>query len=273
MKMMNKKVAFFDIDGTLTSEIDGSIPHDTKEAIRRARENGHLMFINTGRCMDYVEERFREIGFDGYVCGCGTNIFCNNNGKLEELLHVEQSHQVVSEILTHARNFSLDLLFESKKEVRFDTKRPLVTPGGIRQYNTFINCNCDMSHDPECDDFTCDKFVVWFDNINDLAEFRTVSDKYFTCIDRGGVFREFVPHGYSKATGIQFILDHFGLPLENAYALGDSNNDLSMLTYVKHSIAMGNSFPVSLFDQVAYVTAKSSKNGIGQALKHFGFYA
>lgn len=270
---MKRKVAFFDIDGTLTSEIDGSVPQSTKDAIRRARQNGHLMFINTGRCMQNVEERFREVGFDGYVCGCGTNIYCMENDKMTEKLYIEQSHNVVSAILNHARSFSLDLLFESKKEVRFDTKRPLITAGGIRQYNAFINRNYDMSHDPEAEDFTCDKFVVWFHDINDLAAFRKVSDQYFNCIDRGGNFREFVPHGYSKATGIQFIIDQYGLSLDDAYALGDSNNDLPMLTYVTHSIAMGNASPASLFDKVSYVTAKSSENGISQALEHFGFYA
>ncbi len=270
---MNRKIAFFDIDGTLTSEIDGSVPQNTKEAIRKAREKGHLMFINTGRCMQNVEERFREIGFDGYICGCGTNIYCLENERLTEKLYVGQSHEVISEILYHARNFSLDLLFESKKEVRFDTKRHLITAGGIRQYQAFVNRNYDMSHDPEAEDFTSDKFVVWFHDINDLAAFRMISDKHFSCIDRGGNFREFVPHGYSKATGIQFILDQYGLSVDDAYALGDSNNDLPMLTYAKHSIAMGNSYPASLFDKVEYVTAKSSENGIGQALEHFGFYA
>lgn len=270
---MNRKAAFFDIDGTLTSEIDGSVAQNTKEAIRKARENGHLMFINTGRCMQNVEERFREVGFDGYVCGCGTNIYCTENNKLTEVLYIEQPHHVVSEILNHARNFSLDLLFESKKEVRFDAKRPLITAGGIRQYNAFVNRSYDMSHDPEAEDFTCDKFVVWFDDINDLTDFRKVSDKYFCCIDRGGNFREFVPHGYSKATGIQFIIDRYGLSLDDTYAFGDSNNDLPMLTYVKHSIAMGNSSPESLFKKVSYITAKASQNGIGQALEHFGFYA
>ena len=43
-----KKIAFFDIDGTLTSEIDGSIPESAVYAIRAARANGNLMFINTG---------------------------------------------------------------------------------------------------------------------------------------------------------------------------------------------------------------------------------
>jgi hypothetical protein len=128
-----------------------------------------------------------------------------------------------------------------------------------------------MARDLEDESFTCDKFVVWFDDISDEREFRRVSDKYFECIDRGGSFREFVPLGYSKATGIQYVLDLYGIPKENTYALGDSTNDLPMLNYVSHSIAMGNSYPESLFGQVSYVTAKSSQNGIEQALRHYGF--
>lgn len=268
---MERKIAFFDIDGTLTSELDGSVPQSTKEAIRAARNNNHLMFINTGRCMQNVEERFLEIGFDGVISGCGTNIYCTENGVFQEKLYEEQSHETVLEILEHSRQFKLDILFESKKEVRFDTVKPFVTEGGIRQYKAFVRRNYDMSHEPEAEDFTCDKFVVWFDSIKDLEAFRRVSDKHFTCIDRGGNFREFVPHGYSKATGIQWILNYYDLPLDSSYAFGDSNNDLPMLTYVKNSIAMGNSTPASLFSQVSYVTAKSSENGIRQALKHFSF--
>ena len=49
-----KKIAFFDIDGTLTSEIDGEIPASAIDAIRAARAAGHLMFINTGRCFQNV---------------------------------------------------------------------------------------------------------------------------------------------------------------------------------------------------------------------------
>ena len=89
-----KKIAFFDIDGTLTSEIDGSIPVSAIEAIRAARANGNLMFINTGRCFQNVEERFRSIGFDGLVCGCGTNIYCEDR----EILHVSQTHDVTMEL-------------------------------------------------------------------------------------------------------------------------------------------------------------------------------
>ena len=98
-----KKIAFFDIDGTLTSEIDGSIPVSAIEAIRAARANGNLMFINTGRCFQNVEERFRSIGFDGLVCGCGTNIYCEDR----EILHVSQTHDVTMELLKAAQVFAI----------------------------------------------------------------------------------------------------------------------------------------------------------------------
>lgn len=92
-------MTFFDIDGTLTSEIDGSIPLSTKESIKKSRENGHLMFINTGRCLHTIEKRFLDIGFDGVICSCGTNIYCNKNGIFHELLYVSQTHDVTSKIL------------------------------------------------------------------------------------------------------------------------------------------------------------------------------
>ena len=271
MIIMERKIAFFDIDGTLTSELDGSILPSTKTAIKKARENGHIMFINSGRCMQNIEKRFLEIGFDGIISGCGTNIYCKENGTFKELLYVSQSHAVTYEILTHARKFDLDLLFESKNYVRFDTQRPLLTEGGIRHYNAFLGRNYDMSQNPEDEHFTCDKFVVWFTNIEDLPAFRQVSDQYFECIDRGGNFREFVPTGYSKATGIQFVLDHYQISIKNSYSFGDSNNDLPMLNYTKYSIAMGNAIPPSLCNQVTYVSAKSSQNGIRQALEYYGF--
>lgn len=128
-----------------------------------------------------------------------------------------------------------------------------------------------MTDDLENPNFFSDKFVIWYEHPEQLEAFRKVSDKYFDCIDRGGTFREFVPYGFSKATGMQYVLDYYHLSIEDTYAFGDSNNDLAMLQYVKNSIAMGNSNPTSLFDLVTYVTTKASEGGIANALKHFNF--
>lgn len=260
-----KKIVFFDIDGTLTSELDASIPASTVSAIRKARTNGHLMFINTGRCFPDLELRFREIGFDGYICGCGTNIYCNN----KEIFYVHQSHETIMKILTRARETDVDILFESKNGYAFDLSRPLKHPNANQLYKEFLHKKYDMTVSPDIKGFISDKFVIWFQSLEQLSAFRKISDPHFDCIDRGGHFREFVPLGYSKATGVQYILDHFHIERKDAYAFGDSNNDLAMLTYVPNSIAMGNSSPHSLFKQVSYVTAKASEDGIANALKHF----
>lgn len=262
-----QKIAFFDIDGTLTSEIDGSIPESARDAIRLARAKGNLMFINTGRCFQNVEKRFRDVGFDGYICGCGTNIYCDG----KDVLYSPRTHEVIMKILKIARETDIDILFESRAQVCFDLSRPLKHPSAIRQYNAFVDRNYKMPEDLDHPNFFCDKFVIWYEKEDQLSAFRKVSDPYFECIDRGGTFREFIPLGYSKATGIQFVLDHYQLSKDVAYAFGDSNNDLSMLSYLPNSVAMGNASPASLFDQVSFVTKKASEGGIAHALSQLGF--
>ena len=231
-----KKIAFFDIDGTLTSEIDGSIPQSAITAIRKARANGNLMFLNTGRCIQNVEPRFQEVGFDGFVCGCGTDIYCGG----KNLLHVTQSHEITMELLKAARDTNVDIVFESSTAVAYDPVRPVIHPDAVAQYDAFVKRGYTMPTDLESPDFICDKFVIWFQDKEQLQAFRKISDVHFNCIDRGGTFREFVPHGYSKATGIQFVLDHYNLSKEDAYAFGDSNNDLPMLSYLP---SLWNIFP------------------------------
>ncbi len=262
-----RKIAFFDIDGTLTSEIDGSIPESAIAAIQTARAHGNLMFLNTGRCFQNVEPRFLEVGFDGYVCGCGTNIYCDK----KEVFYISQNHETTMEILKAAQSADIDIAFESKREVCFDLSRPIRHKDAVRQLKTYQSLNYDMPTDLLQSSFACDKFVIWYEHSEQLEQFRKVSDLYFDCIDRGGTFREFVPHGYSKATGIQFVLDYYGIEKENAFAFGDSNNDLPMLSYLPNSVAMGNASPRSLFDQVSYVTTNASKDGIKLALEHFNF--
>ena len=97
--------------------------------------------------------------------------------------------------------------------------------------------------------------------------FRREIGKYFEIIDRGNGFYENVPLGFSKATAIDIILEKLGIPLENAYAIGDSANDLPMLRAVPNSIAMGGA--ETIYPYVSYITTSLMENGIYNALSHF----
>ncbi len=59
------------------------------------------------------------------------------------------------------------------------------------------------------------------------------------------------------------------IPHENTFAFGDSANDLEMLAYVAHSIAMGNGTD-KVKNTAEYVTRSVDEDGILHGLKHYG---
>ena len=93
--------------------------------------------------------------------------------------------------------------------------------------------------------------------------------KDYTIIHRGGDFMEIVPKGYNKATGIREICKILGVAHEDTYSFGDSTNDLDMLEYTAHSIAMGDGMQQAK-DAAEYVTTALWEDGIYQGCKHYG---
>ena len=91
----------------------------------------------------------------------------------------------------------------------------------------------------------------------------------FDFIVRGDGFCEMTVKGFSKGTGIEKVLEYHNIPIDNAYAIGDSMNDLPMLTAVPNSIVMGNGSE-ELKKSASFVTKDLLDNGIEYALKHFG---
>lgn len=61
------KSAVFDVDGTLLSEITGQIPESALKAVQKAREKGHLAFINSGRVSCLLDPVRKLIAMDGYL--------------------------------------------------------------------------------------------------------------------------------------------------------------------------------------------------------------
>ena len=66
---MEKKIVFFDIDGTIIDNDTHKIPESTREAIGKMRRNGHIAVVNTGRTWVSIDQELKEMEFDGYICG------------------------------------------------------------------------------------------------------------------------------------------------------------------------------------------------------------
>ena len=72
------KILFIDVDGTLV-DYDNNIPQSAVEAIKIARNNGHKVYICTGRSKSEVYQELWDIGLDGMIGGNGSYVEDNNN--------------------------------------------------------------------------------------------------------------------------------------------------------------------------------------------------
>lgn len=260
-----RKMLFFDIDGTLiTDDNRKHFPESAKKAIKEARNKGHLAFINTGRVYVNIEDSIKCAGFDGYVCGCGTNIIVHD----KELLHNKLTKEMCREIAVKCREYKMMAIFEHRDHTAYDKAVEGNLHSNILAY--FKSMNRKLIDDIYDEEFIFDKFAFWYEKDNDrIVDFIDYLKRDFTCIDRGNYFYEIVPKGFSKATGIEYLCRHFGIPLGNVYVFGDSNNDIDMLKYAPNSIAMG-----VCSEEVAkiasYRTTDVEENGIYNAMKYFG---
>jgi Cof subfamily protein (haloacid dehalogenase superfamily) len=260
---MNKRIVFFDIDGTLIDDDTHLIPESAVDAIHKAQKNGHILIINTGRPNIALDQSLKDIGFDGYICACGTYIEYNG----EVIFHASMKEKERKDVLSKIFEYDLEGVVEGPEGIFF-------TKGGTHRFHR-VSYEYYKQHKFPIYTFTngdivpFDKFIVLHRDDQDIRPFKEFAQKEYTIIQRDTTFLELVPKAYSKATGIQFLLDYLNIPLEQTISIGDSTNDLPMLSYTKESVAMGNANPV-LFDSVTYITTDINEDGIANALKHFG---
>lgn len=263
---MPKKIMFFDIDGTLMSDDPSHfVPESTKEALRLARKAGHLLYVNTGRPVVNVDADVRVLGFDGYVCGCGTYVECGGT----ELFYQTVPADVCRKMVELVRSCNASPLYEHRDGFFFDPQtRMLKIIAEVQEIFRMQAKNIWRS--TEDADFAFDKFIIGYDEQTDLEAFKAGIAPYFAFIDRGWGFAELAPLTCSKATGMERVLSHHGLTKQDAYAIGDSLNDLPMFEAAGTSIAMGNG--EKLIPYADYVTDDFRADGIYKAMERFGFF-
>lgn len=261
---MKRAALFFDIDGTILSEITKEIPQSAFEAMREAKRAGHLLFINTGRTWCSIPAKIRQFPFDGFLCGCGTYLTYQD----EVLFSSSISRERGLEIIDKMRECRLDGILEGTEDIylsermsRFDRLE------SSRRY--FRNEGLGIENSIEKGDFIYDKLFIYADEKSDRDGFFEFVKDDIEPIDRGEDTYECTQKGFSKGTACDFILKKFGMELEQAYVFGDSTNDISMFEYAKHTIAMG-AHAAELEPYTEYVTAKVEEDGIAQAIRHYG---
>lgn len=253
---------FFDIDGTLW-DMDNIIPESTKEALRLLKENGHQIFICSGRTRVFIQnEELLALGFDGILCGCGTHIEYHG----EDILYKKLDADLLRRSVQMFYDYNMPMVLEGKDMLYMDADVI-----GKDRYGRYLLQAMGDYIEPIRDNqarWEVSKFSLLIEGTKYQEVVEALRDEYEFLI-HGPIVMEVVPRGFSKATAIREICTKLGIDRADTYAFGDGANDLEMLDYVACGIAMGNAKEIAK-EHADYVTDDLHAGGIFNACRHFG---
>ena len=268
------KYLFFDIDGTLMSEKTHKVPQSTIHAIKKAKENGHHCFLCTGRSYNMAQE-VSIVGINDAIIANGAAVVFQGKVELQKVIPSEIVEHTLSLVDALHGGYQLidwengyqnpytHKMFEKNFKEKFN--RPVEE---LFQSKAMLTID-QLKNNPIL------KIDVNFDAVEDTQKFLNELDPHLNFITAGGYTSSFgakageiMLKGVSKGAAIKNFMDSIHESMDNAYAFGDSTNDIEMLETVGTGIAMGNG--ASQAKAAAdYVTTAVDEDGIALAMKYF----
>lgn len=267
---------FFDVDGTLIDETTHQIPESAMEALRRTREKGNKVFINSGRTSGMLKSIMDMVDADGFLCGCGTELIYE--GKLVYYYTLPVEMKAALQKASDPYGILVFLEGRSGWHCRPSEELLQLHPVLAKEYErlrTYVSRERGIDAVPYDADYEVSKFCIQADDgkisghPSDIDGFRAAFAASFDIIDRGKGFYECVPLQHGKGTAVEHILQYLQLTKEDAYGFGDSSNDIEMFRAVGHPVAMGQHDDV-LERFHPFITKRVEENGIYHAMAYFG---
>ena len=246
---MGRKAVFLDIDGTLMEH--GRVSERVMDAIRRARAEGHLFFVCTGRSKGFLPQMLKEADYlDGFVMACGMH--CEIGG---EILY---RRRVPRDILLQVAEY----FGRNGRECLFDGETKMLSLNGGRSGCVNFNSIDKLAAEFEAEPIS--KITVPGEHHEEDGAFFS---KWFKVYNMDG-WSDVVLRGVSKATGMMRMISQFGVSREDCIGVGDGTNDLPMLNYAGLGVAMGNA-PLSVKMAAEAVTDTCENDGVAVMIERF----
>ena len=236
------KLLFTDLDGTLLNN-DSQVSDGTKAFLDDFLAAGNKLILSSGRPKDSVLEVKNNAGLTQsgilLICSNGTQVYdCDSRTTIMEkrlpLPYVPYLQEQASRYDLHIQTYREDAIVSpaEDREITFYRRRihlPLIISPNLAEALTEAPFKMLAI---SLDDF--DKLESFRRSIADWAEGKIQT------IYSSDMYLELFEHTAGKGNAVRFVCDHFGVPLSDAYAAGDADNDISMLEAAGCGIAMAN---------------------------------
>jgi len=268
------KIIFIDVDGTLV-DYEGQLPRSAAEAIRKARKNGHRVYICTGRSRAEVYDYIWDIGLDGMIGGNGSYVEDNGSIIMHQLISYDQCKRVVDWLHERKLEFYLESnngLFASE---RFETEGAPVMEEYSRRKGrkpiTVREAFPDMIFGGELyrDDVNKISFILssYQDHLDSAKEFPDLMPGTWGGKGETALFGDLGVKDITKAHAIGVLLTHLGADIKDTIAIGDAKVDIPMLEFCHTGVAMGSGGG-EIKSMADYVTDDVDKDGLYKAFEH-----
>ncbi|MEV0194076.1 HAD family hydrolase [Kitasatospora purpeofusca] len=228
-----------DLDGTLLRS-DLSVSARTRAALARAEAAGARHLVVTGRAAAGCRTLLERIDYRGLaICGQGAQLYDVGADRLlsSTALHAPTVRPLVARIAEQAGPLRL----------------AVVTTGLAGEFKVLPGFESRLRHGwrlaEQPDDLWAqpvDKVLIRHDHLNDdelAALAQQVCADHVTVTHSGEGLVELLPAGVSKASGLAAAAAMLGFKPDETLAFGDMPNDIPMIEWAGHGVAMANAHP------------------------------
>lgn len=236
------KLLFTDLDGTLLNN-ESRVSPGTKAFLDEFLAAGNKLILSSGRPRDSVLEVKQNAGLTQsgilLICSNGTQVYdCDRKETIMEkrlpLPYVSYLQEQAEKYHVHIQTYREDAIVSpaDDDEIRFYRRKihlPLVVSPKLT--DALAQAPYKM-------------LAISLDDFARLEAFRLGIAKWaqgkIQTIYSSKIYLELFEHTAGKGNAVRFVCSHFGVPLSDAYAAGDADNDISMLEAAGCGIAMAN---------------------------------
>lgn len=263
------KLIAIDMDGTLLDE-DKQLPQENITALQKAAAQGVQIVLCTGRAMTGVVPFFEQLalGEQEYVIinnGCSTYETANWQLIHDYHLSPEELRQLYAIVAEEAGVQLTAFDSDNHYYVIADQASDLVTYDATLIFTEPTPITLDEL-------LAKDTIIFEAMYLADPERLNAFEDKYgeqlseiFSTVRSQDYIYECLPKGATKASALDALAKSLHISPEHIMAIGDANNDLEMLAYAHHSVAMGNANP-AVKAIAKYQTGSNQTAGVAQAI-------